>query len=80
MSTQSTQLIEEKLSVIQVASEIGCHPNTVWNQIRTGQLKAVRFGPRLVRVKRSDLERFLLSYQGPEHSTWLAVKGGAVSR
>ena len=80
MSTQSTQHSEEKLSVVQVADEIGCHPNTVWNQIRAGQLKAVRFGPRVVRVKRSDLESFLSSYHAAEHSTWLTVKDGLVGR
>lgn len=80
MSTKSTQHSEEKLSVVQVADEIGCHPNTVWNQIRAGQLKAVRFGPRVVRVKRSDLESFLSSYHAAEHSTWLTVKDGLVGR
>lgn len=75
MSPQTRTLSDEKLSVVQVADEIGCHPNTVWNHIRTGQLNAVRFGPRLVRVKRSDLEHFLSAYEGAQKPIWLSLSG-----
>lgn len=72
MFTQENSSFDEKLSVTQVAEEIGCHPNTVWNQIRGGQLNAVRFGPRLVRIRRSELERFLSSYRLEAKQGWLA--------
>jgi excisionase family DNA binding protein len=76
MSTQARTSPDEKLSVTQVANEIGCHPNTVWNHIKTGQLAAVRFGPRLVRVKRSDLEKFISAYRCADKPNWLSVSNG----
>lgn len=72
MPSQSGIFVDEMLSVAQVAEEIGCHPNTVWNHIKSGQLTAVRFGPRLVRVKRSDLELFLSEYEVCSRDGWLS--------
>jgi excisionase family DNA binding protein len=79
MSTQFNSIPDEKLSVVQVAAEIRCHPNTVWNQIKKGRLVAVRFGPRLVRVRRSDLERFLSSYHSENLSGWFELHDRTVS-
>jgi excisionase family DNA binding protein len=79
MSTQSRTSPDEKLSVSQVADEIGCHPNTVWNHIKSGQLTAVRFGPRLVRVNRSDLEQFISAYQCADEPNWLSLSRGVSS-
>ena len=71
MSTQKQNQVNQKLSVNQVADEFGCHPNTVWNHIRTGRLPAVRFGPRLIRVNRSDLDRFISLYRSDDCTSWL---------
>ena len=79
MSTQINPIPDEKLSVVQVAAEIRCHPNTVWNHIKNGHLIAVRFGPRLVRVRRSDLERFLSSYHSEDISGWFEMQDRTVS-
>jgi excisionase family DNA binding protein len=76
MSIPISSFLDEKLSVIQVANEMGCHPNTVRNHIKSGQLSAVRFGPRLVRVKRSDLNLFLSEYQSGEETNWLSLADG----
>jgi excisionase family DNA binding protein len=59
------------LSVDEVADEIGCHSNTVWNLIRSGELPAVRFGARLVRVERESLDRLAVDYHVGEVSAWL---------
>ena len=79
MSSEQTTTGDQKLSVTQVADEIGCHPNTVWNHIKRGQLAAVRFGPRVVRVRRSDLDRFISSYHQVGTLNWLHVNEGKVS-
>ena len=76
MSIPMNSFLDEKLTVNQVADEIGCHPNTVRNHIKSGQLSAVRFGPRLVRIKRSDLEVFLSEYQCGEETNWLSLADG----
>lgn len=76
MSNHQSARSDEKLSVPQVAIEVGCHPNTVWNQIKRGHLPAVRFGPRLVRIRRSDLEFFLTAYAQSQNQSWLSVTDG----
>jgi excisionase family DNA binding protein len=63
--TDSNQL----LSVPQVCEEWVAHENTVYGWIRSGQLPAVKIGPRMIRVRRSDLEEFLTPYEA-EASVW----------
>jgi excisionase family DNA binding protein len=48
------------LTVDQVAAELVCCTKTVRKLIATGELPAFRHG-RLVRVRRSDLDRFILA-------------------
>lgn len=57
------------LSVPQICEETGLHSNTVRGYIRSGQLPAVKIGPRMVRVRRADLEEFLTPYEA-EASVW----------
>jgi excisionase family DNA binding protein len=47
------------LTVVQVAERLRVVPQTVRNWIARGQLRAVRVGPRRVRVRQVDLDRFL---------------------
>ena len=47
------------LSVPQICEEWETHENTVYGWIRSGQLPAGKIGPRMIRVRRSDLEEFL---------------------
>ena len=47
----------ENLSIGQVAVELCCSEDTVRRMIARGDLKAVRIGPRLIRVRRRDLDR-----------------------
>ena len=46
-----------RLSINQVADELGCSPDTVRRMIARRELPAVRVGKRLIRVRRVDIER-----------------------
>lgn len=48
-------MVDELLSVEQVAQRLGLHVRTVRNYVRDGRLKAVRIGKQY-RIARSDLE------------------------
>jgi excisionase family DNA binding protein len=52
-----TSLNPEALSVQQVADVLFVSESTIRNMIRAGALKAVRIGPRLFRIPRSELSR-----------------------
>lgn len=43
----------------EVATELRCSHDTVLRAIRRGDLTAVRYGARLVRVSRAELDAFL---------------------
>ncbi|WP_429910799.1 helix-turn-helix domain-containing protein [Glycocaulis sp.] len=43
----------------QIAAELGCSRKQVERFIASGDLIATRFGPRMVRVHRRDLEAFI---------------------
>ena len=59
----------ELLSVPEVSNEAKAHENTVRGWIRSGQLPAVKIGPRMIRVRRKDLDEFLTPYRA-EASVW----------
>ncbi|MFZ0975735.1 MAG: helix-turn-helix domain-containing protein [Solirubrobacteraceae bacterium] len=50
---------DEYLTVAEIASELKLKQQTIRNWIDQGSLRAVRVGPRRVRVLRSDLDRML---------------------
>jgi excisionase family DNA binding protein len=50
---------DEFLTVAQIAELLKLNPQTVRNMIDRGELPAVRVGSRRVRVRRSELDRFL---------------------
>ena len=50
---------EELLTVDQVAAELQLHPDTIRRFIREGKIKAVRISATVVRVKRSELDKFI---------------------
>ncbi|WAC55018.1 helix-turn-helix transcriptional regulator [Gordonia sp. SL306] len=47
------------LSLQDIAEELGISDRTVRRWIATGQLKAVRPSPRVIRVEASELDRFI---------------------
>jgi excisionase family DNA binding protein len=51
-------------TVADVAEYCGITIRTVQKLIADGRLPAVRIGPRIVRIRRSDVERLLQPYGG----------------
>ena len=50
---------DELLKVEQVAAELQLHPDTVRRYIRERKLRAVRLSSTNMRIRRSELDRFL---------------------
>jgi excisionase family DNA binding protein len=50
-----TQLLTPK----EVADTLGVHLNTVYRLIASGDLTAVRIGPKLIRVNRDELNKYM---------------------
>jgi excisionase family DNA binding protein len=58
------QAPEEYLTLEQAGELLGVTGRTIFNFIREGRLRASKLGHRIVRVKRSDIDRML-----SEHAT-----------
>jgi len=54
---------DELLTIGEAAEVVGVHPSTIRRRIEKGKLIAFRVGPRLIRVRRSDLERLFKSIE-----------------
>ncbi len=67
--TETTKAGGELFTIKRAADELEVHPNTVRGYIRSGQLPAVLLGPRMIRIRRSDIEHLLTPYQA-EASVW----------
>jgi excisionase family DNA binding protein len=52
-------LSDELLTVEQVAAELQLHPDTIRRYIREKKLRAVRLSSTNMRIRRSELDRFL---------------------
>lgn len=65
----ANQVKPEALSIQDVAVILGVHENTVRNWIAEGILVAVRVGPKLLRVPRSELTRLRLGRLAPDSNT-----------
>jgi excisionase family DNA binding protein len=52
-------LDDELLTVEQVAAELQMHPDTIRRYIREKKLQGVRISATVMRVRRSELNRFL---------------------
>jgi excisionase family DNA binding protein len=46
------------LKVAEVARELRCSKNTIYELIRMGQLRALRIGERNIRLTREEVERY----------------------
>ena len=60
----------ELLTIRQVAEYLGCSETTVRNRIKEGSLKAVRMGPRMIRIRRDDLDEILQPYDAGQAGSW----------
>jgi excisionase family DNA binding protein len=58
------------LTIRQVAEYLGCSETTVRNRTREGSLKAVRMGPRMIRIRRDDLDAILQPYDAGQAGQW----------
>ena len=58
------------LSLQQAAEESACSVSTIRNLLARGDLTAYRFGRRMIRVRRQDLEALLQPYQGGQAGSW----------
>jgi excisionase family DNA binding protein len=61
------------LTIDQLASEIGVSKNTARNMIRDGIIPAVRFSPRVVRIRRADLDAAARPVIGGEGGIWTRI-------
>lgn len=58
--------MDSLLSVREVADALGVHPETIRRLIHDGRLEAIRIG-RVLRVDRSELDRFLEAQRVKPH-------------
>ena len=57
--------MEELYRIHRVARILDCSTKEVYRLIRSGQLKAMRFGPRQTRISHSSIERFIRNCMHP---------------
>ncbi len=50
---------DELLTAEQVATKLHLHIATVWRYVREGKLRAVRLSYKGIRIRQSELDRFL---------------------
>jgi excisionase family DNA binding protein len=55
MSAATTDILPARPSIQQAAAWLGVHPKTIRRYIAHGRIKAVRVGPRLLRIERESL-------------------------
>jgi excisionase family DNA binding protein len=52
----------------------GCSEATVRNRTMEGSLKAVRMGPRMIRIRRDDLDAILQPYDAGQAGSWAHLR------
>ena len=57
LSETQNQAYLDFLNIKQAALAFGCHPDTIRGLIAEGSLPAYRMGKRLIRIKKTDLEK-----------------------
>lgn len=69
--TYESETLEDQWGTVTgLAKKYKCHPNTLRNWIQSGKLSAVRFGPRMMRVRESDLQALLQPYENGQAGQW----------
>jgi excisionase family DNA binding protein len=70
-ATYESETPQDQLETVNsLAKKYNCHPNTLRNWIQSGKLSAVRFGPRMMRVRESDLQALLQPYENGQAGQW----------
>jgi excisionase family DNA binding protein len=62
------------LTIRHAAEYWGCSETTVRNRIKEGLLKAVRMGPRMIRIRREDLDAILQPYDAGQAGQWAHLR------
>jgi excisionase family DNA binding protein len=57
--TKESPVTEQMLSLKDAANYLGVSPNTVRNYIAKHGLKSQRVGPKLLKFRKADLDRFI---------------------
>jgi excisionase family DNA binding protein len=63
---RTTKLEDRFVSVAEAAEYLGVDPRTIRNMLRDGRLKASTLGPRVLRIRLSDLHAALQPYGGEQ--------------
>ena len=61
-------------TIEQAAEYLRCSETTVRNRARDGSLKAVRVGPRMIRIRRDDLDAILQPYDAGQAGQWAHLR------
>jgi excisionase family DNA binding protein len=69
VADQSLSARDEFLTVMEIAEQLKVNQQTVRNWIDRGELVGVRVSSRRVRVRRSDLDRFISESSGAKIPT-----------
>jgi excisionase family DNA binding protein len=59
-------LADELLKITDVATELKVHPDTVRRWIKEGKLTPTRLGGTRIRIRRSELDKFLAEGDQPD--------------
>ena len=52
-------MADELLTIDEVAAELKLHPDTIRRYIREGKLKQTKVGGTAIRIRRSELDKFI---------------------
>ncbi len=58
-------MADELLTIDEVAAELKLHPDTIRRYIRDKKIKSVRLASTAIRIRRSELERFIAEGEEP---------------
>jgi excisionase family DNA binding protein len=72
--TLNRPAIGDLLTIRQAAEIMQCSTTTVTNWTREGSLKAVRMGPRMIRIRREDLDEILQPYDAGQAGQWAHLR------
>jgi excisionase family DNA binding protein len=65
-----TRSADDRLvSIATAASYLDVNPRTIYNMIQDGRLTAYTLGPRVLRIRLSQLDAALAPYGGPNAAT-----------
>lgn len=66
----TNQADPEYLSIQGAAKRIKVNPNTIRNLIKSGDLKAVRIGSKIIRIHSTDLDALFKPVKGGDLGIW----------